>query len=314
MGKIAFVFPGQGSQGIGMGQEFYEKYSAAKAVFDIADQQLGFSVSELCFEDSKERLSNTAYTQPALLTASMACFAVLIEKGVRADYLAGHSLGEYTSLVASGAIKLDDGVKLVHQRGVIMNEAVLPGQGAMAAVLGLDYLAIDKVCTELTKDGNTVEIANLNCPGQIVISGSKKGIELASHLLKEEGAKKVVILQVSGPFHSSLMEEASTRLAKILDSLDMHPVSVPLITNVNGNILTDSNEIKKMLVEQIKSPVRWEDCVKNLISLGVTTFIEVGPGKVLSGLIKKIDKSVGVLNVEDEASLDKTLATLEVGE
>ena len=314
MGKIAFVFPGQGSQGIGMGQEFYEKYTAAKAVFDIADQQLGFSISQLCFADSQGQLSNTAYTQPALLTASIACLAVLKEKGVTADYMAGHSLGEYTSLVASGSIQLADGVKLVHQRGLIMNDAVLPGQGAMAAVLGLEQDALESICVQLTRDGKLVEIANFNCPGQIVISGSREGVEQASEMAKAEGAKKVVALQVSGPFHSSLMEEASSRLAKTLDSIDMQPVSVPVITNVNGNILTDSKEIKKMLVEQIKSPVRWEDCVKNLINLGVTTFIEVGPGKVLSGLIKKIDKNVCVLNVEDEASLDKTLATLEVGE
>lgn len=312
MGKLAVVFPGQGSQTVGMGNEFCSRYACAKDVFNIVDRELGFSMAELCFSDSQGLLNHTAYTQPALLTASIAAYRILEEHGIKPDYVAGHSLGEYSGLVANGALPLATAVSLVRHRGILMNEAVPAGKGAMAAVLGLDGAELEHICEEISKE-SIVQIANYNCPGQLVISGLREGVFRAGEAAKTRGAKRVIPLQVSGPFHSSLMAEASNQLARILDKIEIQKPKFLSVTNVTGELVSEPAEIRYNLIQQVKKPVRWEECIQTILRNGVDCFVEVGPGKVLSGLIKKIDKNVQVLNVEDENSLEKTLATLKGG-
>ena len=304
MTKIAFVFPGQGSQSVGMGQELAEK---SGQYFEKANEVLGFSLSNLILEGPQEELTVTYNAQPALLTVGSMIASRLVEEGIKPDYTAGHSLGEYTALVASGVLSFEDGVSAVHKRGLYMNEAVPAGVGAMAAILGLDGEAVTKVTDTITANGDAVQPANLNCPGQIVISGTKAGVEKACVELKEAGARRAIPLDVSGPFHSSLMKPAAQKLSDTLDGITMKDAEIPLIANVNASIVENSEEIKGLLVEQLYSPVLWEDSVRTMLDNGVTHFIECGPGKVLSGLIKKIDRSATVLPVYDEATLEAVI-------
>ncbi|PPA72087.1 ACP S-malonyltransferase [Jeotgalibacillus proteolyticus] len=308
MAKIAFLFPGQGSQSVGMGMELAEKFETAKTIFQTADAALGENLSGLMFDGPQETLTKTVNAQPALLTSSTAILSILLEKGVHADYVAGHSLGEYSALVAAGSISFEDAIKTVRKRGELMEEAVPDGQGKMAAVLGMERNKLKQITDEITDQGYPVQLANLNCPGQIVISGSAEGVEKASLAAKEEGAKRCLPLNVSGPFHSSLMKPAAEKFKDVISSITIKDASIPVIANVTADAVFDSHRIQKLLVAQLYSPVLWEDTISQLLDLGVDTFIEVGPGKVLSGLVKKVNRQAVTLPVFDEASL---LAAIE---
>lgn len=311
MSKIAFLFPGQGSQKIGMGKDLFDQEAVSKAVFEEADQTLGFDLSSMIFEGDAEELTLTYNAQPALLTTSIAILKKFEESGIKADYAAGHSLGEYTALVAAGALSFKDAVYAVRKRGELMNEAVPAGEGAMAAILGLDQAALVEVTKEVTESGHLVELANLNCPGQIVISGTAKGVELASEKAKEKGAKRAIPLEVSGPFHSALMKPAAEKFTDVLSKLDISDAATPVISNVTADIVTSRNEIETKLIEQLYSPVRFEESVERLIDLGVTTFIEIGPGKVLSGLVKKVNRRLTTISVSDQATIEAAIQTLK---
>jgi [acyl-carrier-protein] S-malonyltransferase len=311
MGKIAFIFPGQGSQTVGMGKDIAESDANARALFQAADERLGFSLSSLIFEGPQETLTLTYNAQPALLTTSIALLEKVKEAGITADYVAGHSLGEYTALVAAGALSFADAVYAVRKRGEFMEEAVPAGEGTMAAVLGMDAAALEAVTNEVSAQGDPVQLANLNCPGQIVISGSKAGVEKAGQLAKERGAKRVIPLEVSGPFHSSLMKPAAGKLQEVLNGIATHDAKIPVIANVTAEPVVKKEEISRLLIEQLYSPVRWEESVQTMIALGVDTFIEIGPGKVLSGLVKKIDRNVRVHAVNDLETLKSTVAAVK---
>ncbi|MEQ2526450.1 ACP S-malonyltransferase [Bacillaceae bacterium CLA-AA-H227] len=300
MGKIAFLFPGQGSQAVGMGKSLFDKEDSVRALFEKADTRLGLPLSKTIFEGPMEELTLTTNAQPALLVTSIAILQYFKQANIEADYVAGHSLGEYTALVAAGALSFEDAVYAVRKRGEFMEEAVPNREGTMAAVLGLGRDELAKVTEEIANEGNPVQLANINCPGQIVISGSRKGVELAGVKAKEAGAKRVLPLEVSGPFHSSLMKPASTKLQGVLDEIEIKEANIPVIANVTATEMTAPAEIKEKLIQQLYSPVQWEDSVKKMIDLGVDTFIEIGPGKVLSGLVKKIDRSAKVFNISDE--------------
>ena len=309
MGKLAFIFPGQGSQRAGMGKELAEQFPAARAVFDQADQALGFPLSKLCFEGPEEDLKLTANTQPAILTTSVAAYRALEEKGIAPDYVAGHSLGEYSALVASGCLSFPEAVVTVRNRGTYMQEAVPAGQGAMAALLGLPLPEVQQVC-EQAAQGQVVVPANLNSPGQIVSSGHKEAVERAAAAAKDAGAKRAVLLPVSAPFHSSLLQPAAARLESDFQRIRFGGLSIPLVTNVDAEVIETPQAARDALLRQVPAPVRWEESMRKLMELGCDCFIEVGPGKVLAGLLRQIDRSVRALSVEDPASLEKTLAAL----
>ncbi|MCY7569805.1 ACP S-malonyltransferase [Bacillus safensis] len=311
MTKIAFLFPGQGSQKIGMGKDLFDQEAVSKAVFEEADNTLGFDLSSMIFEGDTEELTLTFNAQPALLTTSIAILKKFEESGIKADYAAGHSLGEYTALVAAGALSFKDAVYAVRKRGELMNEAVPAGEGAMAAILGLDKAALEEVTKEVTESGHLVELANLNCPGQIVISGTAKGVEFASEKAKEKGAKRAIALEVSGPFHSALMKPAAEKFTDVLSKLDIADAKTPVISNVTADIVTSRDEIETKLIEQLYSPVRFEESVERLIDLGVTTFIEIGPGKVLSGLVKKVNRRLTTISVSDQETIEAAIQTLK---
>lgn len=311
MSKIAFIFPGQGSQQVGMGAEFVEVDEKSKSFYTLADKALGFPLSKLMLEGPLEELTLTYNAQPALLTTGVMVAKKLIDEGIQPDYVAGHSLGEYSAFVISEALQFEEAVKIVHKRGLFMNEAVPAGIGAMAAILGMERDALKEVCEKVTQEGNLVQLANLNCPGQIVISGTKEGVEKAGVLAKEHGAKRAIPLVVSGPFHSELMRPAATKLEEEVEQIQINNPKLPIISNVNSQEILDSETIKNEMIEQIFSPVLWEDNVRKLLELGVTTFIECGPGKVLSGLVKKVDRKVKTYCVYDEASLNDCLTELK---
>ncbi|OBA08669.1 malonyl CoA-acyl carrier protein transacylase [Bacillus subtilis] len=311
MSKIAFLFPGQGSQFIGMGKELYEQVPAAKRLFDEADETLETKLSSLIFEGDAKELTLTYNAQPALLTTSIAVLEKFKESGITPDFTAGHSLGEYSALVASGALSFKDAVYTVRKRGEFMNEAVPAGEGAMAAILGMDAEALKQVTDKVTEEGHLVQLANLNCPGQIVISGTARGVELASEQAKENGAKRAIPLEVSGPFHSELMKPAAEKLKEVLDSCDIKDADVPVISNVSADVMTEKAEIKEKLIEQLYSPVRFEESINKLIAEGVTTFIEIGPGKVLSGLVKKVNRRLKTIAVSDPETIELAIQTLK---
>ena len=305
MSKIAFIYPGQGAQVCGMGQDFYEQTETGKPVFDLATEILGFSVPELCFTKN-DRLDITEYTQAAMVTTSIAMTKVLEEKGVKPDVAAGLSLGEYCALYAAGAMTEKDAIATVRQRGILMQEAVPVGQGAMAAILAMDASAIEEVMSGI--DG--VKIANYNCPGQIVISGKKEAVETACEKLKEAGAKRAIMLNVSGPFHSRMLTGAGEKLGEVLEQVEIHPLSIPYVANVTAEYVTDAADVKPLLMKQVSSSVRWEQSVRAMLADGVDTFIEIGPGKTLAGFMKKIDRTVKVLNIEKLEDVDKVVEEL----
>ncbi|EHM43241.1 ACP S-malonyltransferase [Anaeroglobus geminatus] len=311
--KKAFVFPGQGAQRVGMIKDLYDGYASVRRLFEEADDALGFSLTRLCFEGPDEELMMTYNTQPAILTASTACSLVLQEEGLRPDIVAGHSLGEYSALVAAESVSFADAVRTVRQRGRFMQEAVPLGEGAMAAILGLDEDRIKAVCAEVGSRDGTVEAVNFNCPGQIVIAGAAKAVEAAVDALKAAGAKRAVMLNVSAPFHSTLMRPAAERLAEVLNMIVIKDAKVPVAANVDGQLETAAAVIKASLVRQAASPVLWIACVRQIQAFGAENIVEVGPGKTLTGFNRKIDKAIHCENVEDIPSLKKTLGFFQGG-
>ncbi len=309
MGKIAVVFPGQGAQYVGMGQEFAENFPVSKEVFEMASQAMGYSMEDLCFDSSDEALKKTENTQPSILTTCIAIYKALEERGVVADGFAGLSLGEYAALVAAGAMPFESAVKVVRKRGQYMQQEVPMGVGGMAAILGLENEGVIEACKEASEAG-VVEPANFNCPAQLVIAGEVGAVEKAVEICKEKGAKKAVMLPVSAPFHTSMLVGAGEKLKAELDQVTFSPLEKPVVGNVEADYISSENEIKDLLVRQVSNPVRWEESIQRMIEDGYDTFIEVGPGKSLSKFIKRISKSVKILNVDTPASLDKTLEKL----
>lgn len=300
MSKKAFLFPGQGAQKVGMGQSFYEADADARAVFDEASELLGYDMKALCFEEN-EKLNLTQYTQPAMVTTGIAIMKVVEKQGLLPDTAAGLSLGEYEALYAAGALSVTDAIRVVARRGELMEAAVPAGVGAMAAVLGAEASLIEETLSEIPE----VWIANYNCPGQIVISGKKEAVEAAAEALKARGIKRVLMLNVSGPFHSGLLREAGEELGKVLAETEIHPLRIPYYANVTGDIVEDAAKVRGLLTEQVYSSVRFEQSIRNMLSAGVDTFYELGPGKTLAGFVKKIDRDATVVNIETMEDLAK---------
>ena len=306
MSRIAFIFPGQGAQTCGMGKDFYEQTETGKRVFDKASELLGFSMPQLCFEQN-DRLDITEYTQAAMVTASIAMMRVLEENGINPDVAAGLSLGEYCALAAAGVMSDEDAIRTVRQRGILMQEAVPVGEGAMAAILALDASAIE----EVTGAMEGVWIANYNCPGQIVISGEKAAVEDACEKLKAAGAKRAVMLNVSGPFHSGMLADAGEKLGEVLSQVELHEPQIPYVANVTAQYVKSAAEVKELLTRQVSSSVRWQQSVEAMIADGVDTFIEIGPGKTLAGFMRKISRDVKTLNVEKLEDISKVAEALK---
>ncbi|MHB8843510.1 MAG: ACP S-malonyltransferase [Nitrospirota bacterium] len=307
--KIAYIFPGQGSQYVGMAKEFIENFAESKEVFDLASATLGYDLAQLCIHGPAEKLNMTENTQPAILAASLAILRPLERRGLSAAAAAGHSLGEYTAIAAAGGFALKDAIALVQKRGRYMQEAVPEGVGLMAAILGLERSAVEKTCLDAAKNG-IVAPANYNSPGQIVIAGEKKAVEKAMELAKTAGAKKVIPLAVSVPSHCPMMKQAGDRLAQELDTIAISDLRMPIVNNAEAKFIRTAAELKPSLVRQISSPLFWEDSINRLTAEGFDTFIEIGPGKVLSGLVKRIARDAKVLNVEDQKSMGETLSAL----
>jgi len=306
MSKIAFVYPGQGAQKFGMGQDFYENSASAKELFDKASELLGLDMKALCFEEN-DKLDITEYTQAALVTTCLAMTRVVKEQGITSDVTAGLSLGEYCAIATAGGMTEEDAICLVRKRGILMQEAVPTGVGAMAAVLGMTGEEIEKVIDGM----EGVSIANYNCPGQIVITGLTEAVAAASGKLTEAGAKRVIPLKVSGPFHSAMLNEAGEKLGKELANVELSPLQIPYVTNVTAEYVSDISETKALLAKQVASSVRWEQSVRNMLEQGVDTFVEIGPGKTLAGFMKKINKDVKVYNIETFEDVAKVVATLK---
>lgn len=306
MSKIAFIFPGQGAQACGMGQDFYEQTETGKRIFDKATELMGFSMPQLCFEEN-DRLDITEYTQAAMVTASIAMMRVLEENGIKPDVAAGLSLGEYCALAAAGVMSDEDAIRTVRQRGILMQEAVPVGEGAMAAILALDAAVIE----EVTGAMEGVWIANYNCPGQIVISGEKAAVEEACEKLKAAGAKRAVMLNVSGPFHSGMLADAGEKLGEVLSQVELHEPQIPYVANVTAQYVKSAAEVKELLTRQVSSSVRWQQSVEAMIADGVDTFIEIGPGKTLAGFMRKISRDVKTLNVEKLEDIGKAVEALK---
>ncbi|ABO50590.1 [Acyl-carrier-protein] S-malonyltransferase [Desulforamulus reducens MI-1] len=314
MTKVAFVFPGQGSQYVGMGRELYNNFQVVRETMEEADDSLGFGLTKLCFEGPVEELNSTVNTQPALLAVSVAALRVLQQEcGILPSVLAGHSLGEYSALVAAGSVHFSDAVKVVRQRGLFMQEAAPVGSGGMAAVLGLAREKVVACCLEASSHG-VVEPVNFNCPGQVVIAGEQEALQQAMELCRAAGAKRAIALAVSGPFHSSLMRPAGERLAPILEEIEICDPAIPVIANVSADYVRTVQEVKQSLAKQVSGAVLWEDSIQRMATEGINTLVELGPGKVLCGLVKKISKEITTSNLEDLASLEKVLALFkEVG-
>ncbi|ANU47126.1 [acyl-carrier-protein] S-malonyltransferase [Enterocloster clostridioformis] len=306
MSKIAFIFPGQGAQACGMGKDFYEQTETGKRIFDKATQLMGFSMPQLCFEEN-DRLDITEYTQAAMVTASIAMMRVLEENGIKPDVAAGLSLGEYCALAAAGVMSDEDAIRTVRQRGILMQEAVPVGEGAMAAILALDAAVIE----EVTGAMEGVWIANYNCPGQIVISGEKAAVEEACEKLKAAGAKRAVMLNVSGPFHSGMLTAAGEKLGQVLSRVELHEPRIPYVANVTAQYVKSAAEVKELLTRQVSSSVRWQQSVEAMIGDGVDTFIEIGPGKTLAGFMRKISRDVKTFNVERLEDIGKAVEALK---
>ncbi len=308
MGKTAFIFSGQGAQSAGMGKELYDNFDVVKQTFDTADKALGIKISDICFNDDP-RLNETEFTQPAILTMSVAVLGLMKEKGLKADYVAGLSLGEYSALVASGVLDFEQAVCLVRKRGRFMTEAVPSGEGGMCAVVNLEAEKIQQACEKVSDIGRCM-IANYNCPGQIVMAGDVKAVEAAKEVVTEMGAKRAIMLNVSGPFHTPLLKPASDKLAEEFKNITFKEMQIPVLTNLTGDLVPASDEIPQILLKQVMSPVKWEQSVRKMIELGVDTFVEMGPGKTLSSFVKKVSKEVAVYNVEDMKTLEKTIGGL----
>lgn len=306
MSKIAFMFPGQGAQYVGMGKEFYENNEKCKAVFEQASKAVGLDIEALCFEEN-ENINITEYTQIAMLTTEVAMMQAVLDLGITPDVTGGLSLGEYSALVASGVLSFEDCARVVRKRGIYMQDEVPVGKGGMAAIIALDADKIAEVCEQV--DG-IVSIANYNCPGQIAISGEKEAVDKACELLKEAGAKRCIPLNVSGPFHSAMLKGAGEKLAKELENVSISDIKIPYVTNVTGDFVKDKNEVKDLLAAQVSSSVKWIQCVEAMLKDNVDTFIEIGPGKTLSSFVKKMNKEVTIVNVDKYADLDKVKEVL----
>jgi [acyl-carrier-protein] S-malonyltransferase len=309
MGKLAFVFPGQGAQYVGMGKQIAEQYKSADDIFNQATEALGFDIKKMIFESDDETLKITENTQPTIVTTSIACMQPLLEKGIKPDVVAGLSLGEYCAHVAAGTMTFKDAVTLVKKRGKFMQDAVPVGVGTMAAILGMENQDVIDCC-KLASEVGVVEPANFNCPGQIVVAGEVKAVEKLVELAKEKGAKRAMLLPVSAPFHCSLLKPAGENLKLELENILLNDIKIPVVTNVTAEYILDKTKVKDLLINQVSNPVLWENCIRKMLEDGVDTFVEIGPGKVLSGFIKKINKEVKTLNVEDIGSLNKTLQEL----
>lgn len=310
----AFLFPGQGSQKVGMIHDLYEKYDIVKSLVKEADETLGFKLSKLMFEGPEDELMKTEFTQPAILTASVACWKVLGENGVDPCVVAGHSLGEYSALVAAEAISFQDAVHTVNLRGKFMQEAVPLGKGAMAAIIGMETKKIEEICDKISSKDEPLQAVNYNCPGQVVIAGVTSAVEKACKVFKEEGAKRAIMLKVSAPFHSILMKPAAIKLKEVLDKIEIKDSFIPIVANVNADVENSAEEIRKNLVNQTFSAVKWEDSIRFMIENGVSKFIECGPGSVLSGFMRRIDKKVLTCHAEDIETVNEVINKMKGGD